>query len=135
MRGGFVVATDVERTAGRAAALRLVPDRAAMTANRVDCLQLEIDVVDDRGTLCPYGDARVTVEVTGPARLVGLDNGDPLDLDSSKTGSRRAFRGKLVAVVQATDEAGDVTVVARADGLSPATFTLPALPAMEESQP
>ncbi len=56
--------------------------------------------------------------------MIGLENGDILDLDPHKIDNRKLFSGKLRALVQAADKSGDVTVTVRGAGLKPATVTL-----------
>lgn len=126
-RDDFVAATAVVKTAGEAAAVEAKPDRTALAANRTDCVHLEIGIVDEDGVLHPYADDLVTLRIDGPARLIGFDNGDPLDLDSSKVAQRRAFRGKCLAILQSTGEPGEIVVTARAEGLQSATLKLTAV--------
>ena len=132
--GEFVVAEDVVRTAGEPAAVRAVPDRTALRANNADCVHLTLEIIDAEGVVHPYGDAEVTLEIDGPIEMIGIDNGDPLDLDSYKEPQRKAFRGKLMAILQATDEPGEVTVTARADGLEAATVRLQVLPQDQKTE-
>lgn len=67
---------------------------------------------------------RVTVEVTGAGRLVGLDNGDSTDEDSYKGISRRLFNGKLLAMIQTDNAPGEIEVLVTAPGLIPARLSL-----------
>lgn len=93
------------------------PKKLILKNNRVDLLAdgrdlayIEISTVDENGEYVANARNRVTVEVTGPARLVGLDNGDSTDYDSYKGNSRKLFSGKLVAIIQSTFETGEITV-------------------------
>lgn len=81
---------------------------------------VEISVCDKNGN--PVGNARnrVKVQVCGEGRLVGLDNGDSTDYDSYKGDNRRLFSGKLLAMIQNTQRAGEVRVTATSVGLEPA---------------
>ena len=56
--------------------------------------------------------------VSGPGRLVGVDNGNPIDTSSYKGGSRKAFSGKVLAIVQSTGTPGQITVTATSSGLT-----------------
>ena len=62
----------------------------------------------------------VTFHVEGPGRLIGLENGDPLDTSNYKLNHRRAFHGRMLAIVQASDTAGTITVTANAEDMAPA---------------
>ncbi len=87
-------------------------------------LYVDIFAVDENGNPVENANNRVQVNVEGPARLVGLDNGDSADLDSYKGVCRRLFQGKLLAIVQLTGEAGEVRLSASSEGLEEATAVL-----------
>jgi beta-galactosidase len=107
-RGEKVVATCVHETAGAPVALRLSGEQDG------DIAHVTVDVVDAQGRFVPHANPDITIEVTGPARLLGLENGDPLDTTNYKLNHRRAFHGKLLAIVQGND----FTLTAHAPGLS-----------------
>lgn len=108
------VAEAEQVTAGPPAAVRVTPDKTVVQAGSDDVVHLEVDIVDAAGTLVPWADHTVAFEITGPARLIGVDNGDPLDLSPYKVSWRKAFRGKCLAIVQATAERGAVHLTAAA---------------------
>ena len=113
-----------QRTVGLAAAISLQSDRATMPADSHSLARIEIAIADARGTLNPHADDRVALEIAGPARLIGLENGDILDHQSVKDQDRKAFKGRLVAYVQSTRDAGAVVVRATGAGLNPAQLLL-----------
>lgn len=94
-----------------------VPDKYIMHADGRDLIFIEINVVDKNGIVVANARNRVRVTVEGAARLVGLDNGDSTDYDSYKGDNRKLFSGKLLAIIQATLEPGEVTVDIKSDGL------------------
>lgn len=114
---GVVVAADSAITAGVASKIGMTPDRGAILANRTDVVHLAVEITDEDGVFCPMADNVVSFDVSGPARIIGIDNGDPLDLSSYKTNVRRAFRGKIMLLLQATDEPGLITVTATSDNM------------------
>jgi beta-galactosidase len=56
--------------------------------------------------------------VSGPGQLVGVDNGNPIDTSSYKGTSRKAFSGKVLAIVRSTGTAGTITISASSSGLT-----------------
>jgi len=80
-------------------------------------VHLEIDVVDEKGHFVPSAANRLNFNVTGPGRLIGVENGDILDLEPHKVPTRKAFMGKVLALIQATDKAGDIKVTVSGEGL------------------
>ncbi|MBE0592272.1 MAG: DUF4982 domain-containing protein, partial [Gemmatimonadales bacterium] len=123
-RRGEVVATAEVRTAGPAASLRVTVDRAEIRAGIRDVAHVEVEVVDADGVVVPMSDDLVRFTVEGAARLLAVGNGDPADHNSYQAGKRRAFHGLLLAMIQSTDETGAVRVMARADGLEPASVEI-----------
>ncbi len=76
-RGGKVVATDVAETAGPAASVRLVPDRASIRADGEDVSVVTVEVRDARGRIVPNAENEVVFALEGPGRILGVGNGDP----------------------------------------------------------
>ena len=62
--------------------------------------------------------------VEGDGELVGVDNGSSPDHDSYQADNRKAFSGKVLAIVKSTKEAGTITVTASADGLDSASVKI-----------
>lgn len=104
--------------------LVIIPENTEVWADGREMLFLQIGAQDVNGNTVENACDRVTVEVSGAGRLVGLDNGDSTDFDSYKGVSRRLFNGKLLAMIQAGFTAGDVQVRVSAEGLQPAEITL-----------
>ena len=71
-------------------------------------------------------------DVQGAGKLVGVDNGSSPDHDSYKEDNRKAFSGKVLAIVQSTEKAGEITVTAKADGLESSTVKITTTPVKEE---
>jgi beta-galactosidase len=125
-RGGSVVATDEVRTAGAAARLALSADRASIRADGRDLVFVTGDIHDGNGAIVPTAENTVAFAVSGPGRLVGVDNGNPIDTSSYKGTSRKAFSGKVLAIVQSTGAAGAITVNATSSGLTMASVSVTA---------
>ncbi len=121
---GTEIARDTEHSFGNPARLVLYPESTVMQADGRDLIFVEIGTVDKDGYPVKNATNRVHISVEGAGRLVGLDNGDSTDFDNYKATSRRLFSGKLLAVIAATKEPGEITVKATSVGLPDATVTL-----------
>jgi beta-galactosidase len=82
-----------------------------------------VEVQDASGRTVPITDNQVTFRVTGPAKLIGVGNGDPTDQSPDKGTSRKAFSGYCMALVQTEKTAGAITVEATSPGLTSAKAT------------
>ena len=92
------------------ARIRLKADKKEIQANGTDLIFVEISMEDAAGNPVENAVNRVEVRVSGAGRLVGLDNGDSTDYDSYKGTSRRLFSGRLLAIIAARLELGEVVL-------------------------
>ncbi|GAA4801667.1 beta-galactosidase GalB [Olivibacter ginsenosidimutans] len=122
-KNGQEIARDTVETTGDAKQLHLSANRTQLTANRRDVVFITIDVTDTQNRLVPdrSGDT-VHFEIKGPYRLLGVENGDILDMSPQQVNWRKTFMGKALLMLQATDQPGLVEVKATAVGLTPATM-------------
>ncbi len=115
---------DVGETTGAPAGLGLTPDRSVLAADNADLAVVNVAVLDAQGRVVPVADNRVTFTLSGPARLIGVGNGDPSSHEPDKADSRSAFNGLAQAIVQTTLESGRIEVKAESPGLKAASVTL-----------
>jgi beta-galactosidase len=120
------ICTDEVRTAGAPTAIRLVVDHDTIADRPGDVAHVAFEIVDAAGTLVPIAGDLVHVTVTG-GDLLALDNADLQDQSGYRTGQRRAFNGRGLAIVRAT-KPGLVRVDASADGLRSASVTVRVVP-------
>lgn len=114
---GKIIATDVRKSFGDPCRICLSPDKEKFVANGLDLIFVEITMEDHNGNIVENANSRVSVNVTGPGRLVGLDNGDSTDYDQYKGLSRRLFSGKLMAIIASTLEPGKIKMEVSSPGL------------------
>lgn len=126
---GKIVAETEISSFGEPVKIVAKPESTELFADARDLIFIDVEVADKDGIFVANARNRISVNVTGAGRLVGLDNGDSTDYDSYKGHSRRLFSGRLVAIIQATDQSGDIKVELTSKGLQSAALTLKALPA------
>lgn len=112
------------KTAGAASRVELLPDTRQLQADGKDISHIEFRIVDANGVCVPDAEQRVTFEVNGPARVLGIGNADLNDTESCRDDSQPVYHGRGLAVLQSTDVAGDVTVRATAPGIDSGELTL-----------
>lgn len=125
---GKEVCREERRSFGDSKQICLTPDRFVMNADASDMIFLTIETLDAKGHPVENAVDYVTVRIEGPARLLGMDNGDSTDYDEYKTDTRKLFSGKLLAVIASTGESGDIRVVASGEGLQECQVLLEAKP-------
>lgn len=112
------------KTAGRPSRIELLPDTTHLAADGQDICHVEFRVVDSHGVRVPDAENELNFEVAGPAKIIGLENGNLNTTEPYGTEKRQAFQGRGLAILQSTQTAGKITLKARASHLAPATMTL-----------
>jgi len=115
-------------TADAPSRIVLLPEEATLRADGQDVGHVEFRIVDARGVRVPDAENELTFRVEGPARIIGLENGDLNSPETGRNGVRRAHRGRGLAMVQTTREPGTIRLSANADGLPEASVEMEALP-------
>jgi beta-galactosidase len=119
---GSPVAEQIIAADGLPAALTLTPDDSELVADGADMTRLVLKLVDRFGNTLPFANAVVTVEVEGPADLIG-DN--PLALAG----------GQIALYLRARQDPGRVQIRATVPRMAPATAVVTCVERASEEQP
>jgi len=121
---GKAVAEKKLVTAGDAYTIKLEADRKKIKANGQDLSYVTATIVDKKGNPCPLADHQLQFEVSGAAKYRAACSGDATSLEQFHLPQMKAFNGKLVILVQSTNETGKITLNVSADGLKKAKIVL-----------
>ncbi len=121
-------------TTGAPAALRLTSDVEALTTGRDDLAHVLVEVLDSGGQRVPDAVVKVSFKVSGAGELAGVANANPHNVDSFKRPRRWTWHGQALAILRPAKAPGPVTLMATAQGLAPATLTLPVRPVVPQTQ-
>jgi beta-galactosidase len=95
-------------TAGKPYKIILEPDRATISADGDDISFVTVSVVDKNGIPCPTISEQLTFSVKGKGVYRAACNGDATSLEPFQLPTMKLFNGRLVVLVQSTDQAGEV---------------------------
>ncbi|MDP3682667.1 MAG: glycoside hydrolase family 2, partial [Ignavibacteria bacterium] len=112
------------RTAGTPVKLTLTAEKNKITADGNDLFFITVNVVDEKGILVPNADNLVKFEVSGPATIIGTDNGHQTDMEVLTSPKRKAFNGKCLVVVKSGVTLGEVVLKAVSENLPDAVLKL-----------
>jgi beta-galactosidase len=126
-KGGRQAMVVRRETVGQGAKLATRIDRASILANGEDLAFCTVEVQDAQGRALPITDQEVTFQVTGPATLVGVGNGDPTSHESDIGTTRQAFAGLCMGIVQAGKSPGDIRIEVTSPGLASASAVVAAI--------
>ncbi|TGY42394.1 DUF4982 domain-containing protein [Clostridium sartagoforme] len=110
------------KTYGKVSTVELSTDRATIDADGYDLSYITVDLVDANGNIASGASNRLNYTLEGNGKIVGLDNGNASDTDrykpvTDKSGSRSAFNGKALVIVQSTKDAGEMTLTVSGEGI------------------
>ena len=121
---GQAVAEKTIRTAGKASAIRLTPDRNVLKADGEDLCFINVSLTDKDGNPVPDDSRLVKVKVSGAGSFKAIANGDPTCLESFQQPQMHLFSGQLTVLVQSGTTPGEITVEVSGKGVRKATVTL-----------
>jgi beta-galactosidase len=144
---GKVIAEDELRTTGKPARILLSTGLTAahltnsphpeitpaLTPDWNDIAYITAALVDANNTVIPDSTTVIHFAVTGPGKIIAVDNGNLLDHDPFQPPTpekdRKLYEGHAIAILRATAPSGNITITANAEDLPPATLTLKTAPA------
>ena len=123
-KSGQTVLTREIKTAGKATAIILSADRNSINADGNDLSFVTAKIVDADGNLVPNADNLVQFSVTGAGTVIATDNGNETSMESFQSSDRKVFHGLCLAVVRSKDNAGNIQLSAKAEGLMDGQVTI-----------
>ena len=121
---GKAVATQRLETPCQGIRLTLTGDNPAWKADGIDLLHVDVAAVDSEGRTDHRAGMPVRFEVSGPADIVGVINGDIRSGELTVGDTRSLYNGECSVILRSRREPGLVTIKAIADGLSPAETSI-----------
>jgi beta-galactosidase len=118
---GKVVFTKEIKTTGVPASLHLITDTDTLISDGRDIAHIEVQVVDNNGNVVPDANNLVKFFIEGEGKLIGVDNGNPLDHNSYKADYRNTFNGLCLAILQSFEKPGKIKLTVRSEGFEEAS--------------
>ncbi|MGB0743130.1 MAG: glycoside hydrolase family 2 TIM barrel-domain containing protein [Opitutales bacterium] len=101
-RKGKEIATTTIRTAGAPAQFAFETDQVQLDPRQRDLAYLTLRIEDADGNFHPKGERWVSIEIDGPARILGVHNGDPLSHHPFQSRTVKTFNGLARVILTAT---------------------------------
>jgi beta-galactosidase len=121
--------TSTRETTGAPAKLNLRADRMKISADGEDVSIVTVEAFDEKGRAVPTANDLVSFKIDGPARIIGVGNGDPscheADKPSTPTEAKRSlFNGLAMVLVQSFKQPGQIKLLASSGKLDPAWIVI-----------
>jgi beta-galactosidase len=111
------------QSSGRPNSITAVSDLSTIKKEK-GLAQITVQVVDEKGIPVFLSDDELRCSIEGPAKLLGLEASNMMDVGNYSDNVQRVFHGQLIAYVQATGNAGKITVKFTAPWLKDATVVV-----------
>ena len=125
-RAGAPVSRTVLRSADVDLRLALGAESPTLAGDGQDLAFVHVQVVDGQGTTETLADDEVTLEIDGPGEILAFGSAVPDPVEPFETPVNRTYRGRALAVLRSTGEAGTVRLVARSRTLGETELTIEA---------
>ncbi|MDQ8735612.1 glycoside hydrolase family 2 TIM barrel-domain containing protein [Paenibacillus sp. LHD-38] len=123
--GGEKVSSDLLKTAGKPAGIRISPDKKELAADGQSLVYATVEIVDAEGNLVPTAEFKANAGVEGAATLAAFGNGRPQTTENYTKGEFTSYKGTLLAIVRAGYEAGTAVLTVSMDGLDTLSVEIP----------
>ncbi|MBD5778295.1 DUF4982 domain-containing protein [Pelagicoccus sp. NFK12] len=115
---GQEIGRDRVETAGAAKRLLLEADRRQLNADGMDLCYVTVQLVDEKGTLCPWAMDTLEFEVEGAAVFMGVANGDAVQMDGLTDDRHPLFYGQAVVALRSKpSQSGEAVLRVKTEGL------------------
>jgi hypothetical protein len=115
--------TDTLQTSGAAYAIKAWEEKTSINGKST-ISHLVMQIVDENGIPVYDAENEVTVQIKEGAQLLGLESGSSNSHEDYKSNKRKAYRGKLLAYVQVSEQTKGVKVNLTSPGLKSAAIVL-----------
>ena len=122
------VAEKEVHTAGDPHHLELSADRAVISADGNDLSFITVTVVDKNGNHCPNASNQLNFNVLGNGKFRAVCNGDATSLEMFHLPTMKTFSGKLVVLLQASKESGEIKLEVKGHNVESADITIKSVP-------
>ncbi len=122
---GKQVATKIIKTAKNPSQINLMPDRKIINADGEDLSFITVKIEDTDGNFCALADNKVYFNISGPATIAAVDNGNAASIEPFQANYRKAFNGLCLLVIKSKKgKVGEVKIEALSPGLKTAVITV-----------
>jgi hypothetical protein len=108
--------TNCLKTASEPVRMVFSADKTKLEADAYDVSHLVVQLVDKDGIPVQTENINVEFEIDGPVSLLGVDCANHHKHQDFQSNTIETYKGRCLAIIQSTKEAGSVTITAKADG-------------------
>jgi hypothetical protein len=111
-------------TTGKPVRIVANSDVINLKADRQDLTNIFVALCDEAGNVVYSAENEITCEVTGPARILGMEDSNPKNIEYYKDNKQHAYHGKLLIYLQSLDKPGKAEIKLSSPGLKETTLEI-----------
>lgn len=124
---GIQVAGFELNSSGEPAAISAACDEKSLKADKRDITHVFVEINDSEGNIAYSAGNEISCEIEGPARLLGMEDSNPVNTENYKDNKQHAFHGRLLVYLQAMDKPGTVRIRLTSPGLKEYSLVIPVM--------
>jgi beta-galactosidase/beta-glucuronidase len=105
-------------TPGEPARIIAICDTKKLMLDGRDIAHVEMYIIDEKGTIVTDNDKLISVSVSGPVNILGIENGDQGDITPYSSREKMTKNGRLLVYLQSETYPSDVTISFETEGLA-----------------
>jgi beta-galactosidase len=114
---GKDVASYELKTYGEPAIITAKTDARVLKADRQDITRIFVNITDDVGNIVYNAENEILCSVSGPVKVIGMEDANPTNTEDYKDSKQEAFHGRLLVYIQSLDKPGEATISLSSSGL------------------
>ncbi|MBS4179186.1 DUF4982 domain-containing protein [Bacillus sp. FJAT-49731] len=112
------------KTAGEPVKLLSHPDTLTLKADKQDVAHIEVNILDQDNNLVYDAVNEIHCNIEGPGEIIGIECSNPKSHQDYKANYRKAYHGKLLIYVKATDQPGTIILEASSVDLASSSVVI-----------
>ena len=111
-------------TTGKPVTIVAKSDVGQLKDDKQELANVFVTLCDKSGNTVYSADNEITCEVTGPVRILGMEDSNPRNIENYKDNKQHAYHGKLLIYLQSLDKPGKAVIKLLSPGLKGTTIEL-----------
>ena len=112
------------KTTGAPSAINAKCDAMVLKADRQDIARIYINLCDNNDNTVYNAENEITCAISGPVRLIGMEDANPVNTDDYKDNKQKTFHGRLLIYIQSLDKPGKAEISLTSPGLKSTSVQL-----------
>jgi beta-galactosidase len=99
-------------------------DTKDIRADKQDLAHVLVTLCDEEGNTVYMANNEITCEISGPVRLLGMEDSNPVNIEDYKDNKQKSFHGKMLIYIQSLDKPGKAVITISSPGLKGTSIEL-----------